>query len=128
MEEKNGKAAAPSKDTMEKLMGLGEEDLFAILGLELLVRVDSGIQRRDYNKSEPSFYQDKVKAEEMIGAPISDEQWSEILYMNERVAAAKALLGKEEAAYEKLDPKNLDKGYNPDQKLLQWYSKLVSTQ
>lgn len=127
MEQKSDKTAT-SKDAIEKLMGLGEEDLFAMLGLEVLVRVDSGIQRRDYKNSDPNFYQDKAEAEKITGERISDEQWGEMLYMNERVAAAKELLGKEEAAYEKLDPKNLDKSYNPDQKLLHLYAKLVSTQ
>lgn len=127
MEQKSDEAVA-SKDITEKLMGLSEEDLFAMLGLEVLVRVDSGIQRKDYSKSEPSFYQDKVKAEKLVGEPISDGQWGEILYMNERVTAANELLRKGEASYERLDPKNFDKNYTPDPRLLQLYAKLVSAQ
>lgn len=126
MEQKCDKTAT-SKDAIEKLMALGEEDLFAILGLDVLLRVDSGIQRKDYRKSEPNFYQDKAEAEKIVGESVSDGEWNELLYMDERVTVANGLLKKRGASHEKLEPKNLDKGYNPNPKLLHWYAKLVST-
>lgn len=113
---------------VEELMKTGEEELFALLGLQAYIRFDSGVKKEDYRKIDPNFYKDKTKAEKILGQSISDKQWNELVYMNRRETATHRMLEKGEITDEDLYPTRgkFDENYQPSLELMRQYVKISS--